>query len=71
MHAVKLRPEELVGGPVRSDWLLLCRLRPRGLPKDGDADGGDTVQQEEKHERTEGSSTHTYVLQQKILLHKL
>lgn len=47
MHAVKLRPEELVGGPVRSDWLLLCRLRPRGLPKDGDAGGGDTAR--EKH----------------------
>lgn len=32
MHAVKLRPDELLLEPVRSDWLLLCRLRPSGLP---------------------------------------
>lgn len=32
MHAVKLRPDELLLDPVRSDWLLLCRLRPSGLP---------------------------------------
>lgn len=37
MQAVKLRPEELLGGPVRSDWLLLWRLLPRGLPNSGDA----------------------------------
>lgn len=37
MQAVKLRPEELLGGPVRSDWLLLWRLLPRGLPSKGDA----------------------------------
>lgn len=37
MHAVKLRPEELLGGVVRSDWLLLWRLLPRGLPSNGDA----------------------------------
>lgn len=36
MHAVKLSPEELVAGPDKSDWLLLCRLRPRGLPKPKD-----------------------------------
>lgn len=37
MQAVKLRPEEVLGGPVRSDWLLLWRLLPRGLPSNGDA----------------------------------
>lgn len=39
MQAVKLRPEEALGGPVRSDWLLLWRLLPRGLPSSGDAGG--------------------------------
>jgi len=39
MQAVKLRPEEFMGGPVRSDWLLLWRLLPRGLPSNGDAGG--------------------------------
>ena len=40
MQAVKLRPEEeeLAGGPERSDWLLLCLLRPSGLPRRGDAE---------------------------------
>lgn len=37
MQAVKLRPEEVLGGPLRSDWLLLCRLLPRGLPRSGEA----------------------------------
>lgn len=37
MQAVKLRPEELLGPPVRSDWLLLWRLLPRGLPSNGEA----------------------------------
>lgn len=37
MQAVKLRPDELLGGAVRSDWLLLWRLRPNGLPSWGDA----------------------------------
>lgn len=37
MQAVKLRPEEATGGPVRSDWLLLWRLLLRGLPNKGDA----------------------------------
>lgn len=37
MQAVKLRPEEAPGGPVRSDWLLLWRLLPRGLPSKGEA----------------------------------
>lgn len=37
MQAVKLRPEEAPGGPVRSDWLLLWRLLPRGLPSRGEA----------------------------------
>lgn len=37
MQAVKLRPEEVLGGPLRSDWLLLWRLLPRGLPSNGDA----------------------------------
>lgn len=32
MHAVKLRPDELLLELLRSDWLLLCRLLPRGLP---------------------------------------
>lgn len=36
MQAVKLRPEEALGGPVRSDWLLLWRVLPRGLPSNGD-----------------------------------
>lgn len=39
MQAVKLRPEDVLGGPVRSDWLLLWRLLPRGLPSNGDAAG--------------------------------
>lgn len=42
MQAVKLRPEELLGGPVRSDWLLLWRLLPSGLPNNGDAGGRET-----------------------------
>ena len=33
MQAVKLSPDELLLVVVRSDWLLLCRLRPRGLPR--------------------------------------
>lgn len=37
MQAVKLRPEEVLGGPLRSDWLLLWRLLPRGLPSSGEA----------------------------------
>lgn len=37
MQAVKLRPEEALGAPVRSDWLLLWRLLLRGLPSKGDA----------------------------------
>lgn len=37
MQAVKLRPEETLAGPVRSDWLLLWRLLLRGLPSKGDA----------------------------------
>lgn len=37
MQAVKLRPEEALGGLVRSDWLLLWRLLLRGLPSKGDA----------------------------------
>lgn len=36
MHAVKLRPDELLLELVRSDWLLLCRVLPRGLPSPGD-----------------------------------
>lgn len=36
MHAVKLRPDELLLGALRSDWLLLCRLLPRGLPSADD-----------------------------------
>lgn len=36
MHAVKLSPEELLLVLVRSDWLLLCRVLPRGLPSPGD-----------------------------------
>lgn len=39
MQAVKLRPEELLGVLVRSDWLLLWRLLPSGLPSNGDARG--------------------------------
>lgn len=38
MQAVKLSPEEVLGGEVRSDWLLLWRLLPRGLPSNGDAE---------------------------------
>lgn len=38
MQAVKLSPEEVLGGVVRSDWLLLWRLLPRGLPSNGDAE---------------------------------
>lgn len=36
MQAVKLRPEELLLEVVKSDWLLLCRVLPRGLPRPGD-----------------------------------
>lgn len=36
MQAVKLRPEELLLAPVKSDWLLLCRVLPKGLPSPGD-----------------------------------
>lgn len=36
MQAVKLRPEELLLDPVKSDWLLLCRVLPKGLPNPGD-----------------------------------
>lgn len=36
MQAVKLRPEELLLDVVRSDWLLLCRVLPRGLPSPGE-----------------------------------
>lgn len=32
MQAVKLKPEELLLEPVKSDWLLLCRVLPKGLP---------------------------------------
>lgn len=42
MQAVKLRPEEVLGGVVRSDWLLLWRLLPKGLPSKGDAGGRDS-----------------------------
>lgn len=43
MQAVKLSPEELLLEPVKSDWLLLCRVLPKGLPRPGDepiAEGG-------------------------------
>lgn len=39
MQAVKLRPEEVTGVAVRSDWLLLWRVLPKGLPSTGDAGG--------------------------------
>lgn len=39
MQAVKLRPDELLLGVLRSDWLLLCRLLPRGLPSADDPAG--------------------------------
>lgn len=39
MQAVKLRPEEVMGVAVRSDWLLLWRVLPKGLPSTGDAGG--------------------------------
>lgn len=43
MHAVKLKPDELLLAVVRSDWLLLCRLLPRGLPNpDGPTVNTDT-----------------------------
>lgn len=32
MQAVKLKPEELLLEPVKSDWLLLCRVLPKELP---------------------------------------
>lgn len=37
---MKLRPDELIGGPVKSDWLLWWRLRPRGLPNPVDGPEG-------------------------------
>lgn len=46
MQAVKLRPEEVLGGPLRSDWLLLWRLLPRGLPSSGEA--GTQVEREKE-----------------------
>lgn len=49
MQAVKLRPEEAPGGPVRSDWLLLWRLLPRGLPSRGEAGGKQRSQVGQNH----------------------
>lgn len=39
MQAVKLRPDELLLEVVKSDWLLLWRVLPRGLPNPGDEPG--------------------------------
>lgn len=48
MQAVKLKPEEVLGGAVRSDWLLLWRVLPKGLPSNGDA-GGRKRRRAQKH----------------------
>lgn len=40
MQAVKLRPDELLLEVVKSDWLLLWRVLPRGLPSPGDEPEG-------------------------------